>query len=128
MTSTLALTLDPVDPAVRTAARDLAEQFNDDSEVAQAIRLILTDVAEGSRVVVLRSDDEVTPAQAADMIGVSRQFVDRLCADGVLAYRRLPGSKHRRIRVQDVTEVSAERDSRRAGAEALRTAIAGLHD
>ena len=87
------------------------------------VRSLLNDVAHGERVVVLRIDDEVSPAEAAEMLGVTRQFVDRLLADEVLACRRLPGSRHRRIRVQDVVAVGVEPDARRAGREALRTAI-----
>jgi hypothetical protein len=53
-----------------------------------------------------------------------------LCEDGVLAFRRLPGSRHRRIRVHDVVEVGAERENRREGRRALRAALddAGLLD
>lgn len=70
------------------------------------------------------------PAQAATMLGVTRQYVDRLCEDGVLPFRRLPGSRHRRIRVHDVLEVADERERRRAGGDALRKALddAGLLD
>jgi excisionase family DNA binding protein len=126
----IATTLDPDDPKVRTAAKRLASRLDDDSEVGRAVRSMLTDVAAGERVVMLRSEDEVTPAQAAEMLGVTRQFVDRLCEDEVLAFRRLPGSRHRRIRVQDVIELVAEREQRRAGHEALRAAVedAGLLD
>jgi excisionase family DNA binding protein len=77
-------------------------------------------------VVVLRAEDaedEVTPAEAADTLGVTRQFVDRLCEDGVLAFRRL---RHRRIRVQDVVDLARERKQRRVGGEALRTAVEKL--
>ena len=116
-------TLDPVDPSVRSAAKNLAERLGGDTSVEVAVRAMLDDVAHGARVVVLRSEDEVTPAQAAEILGVTRRFVDRLCADGVLVFRRLPGSRHRRIRVQDVVEVAAEREQRRAGSEALRAAI-----
>jgi excisionase family DNA binding protein len=125
-----ATTLDPVDPKVRTAAKRLAARFDDDSEVGQVVRSLLNDVADGERVVVLRAEEEVTPAQAAEMLGVTRQFVDRLCEDDVLPFRRLPGSRHRRIRVQDVVDVATEREQRRAGHEALRAAVedAGLLD
>ncbi len=131
MTSrSFATTLDPVDPKVRTAAKRLAAHLDDDSEVGRVVRSLLTDVAGGERVVVLRAEEEVTPAQAAEMLGVTRQFVDRLCEDEVLPFRRLPGSRHRRIRVQDVIDVATERDGRRAGHEAVRAAIedAGLLD
>ena len=121
-------TLDPVDPNVRAAAKRLAADLDDDSEVGRVVRSMLADVADGAKVVVLRTEEEVTPAQAAEMLGVTRQFVDRLCEDEILSFRRLPGSRHRRIRVQDVIEVAAQREQRRVGHEALRTAVedAGL--
>ncbi len=130
VTQNLTATLDPVDPGVRAAASRLATTIDDSSEVGRVVRSLLNDVAHGERVVVFRTDDEVSPAEAAGMLGVTRQFVDRLLADEVLACRRLPGSRHRRIRVQDVVVVGVERDARRAGHEALRTAIedAGLLD
>lgn len=89
---------------------------------------MLTDVAEGERIVVLRTEEEVTPSQAAQMLGVTRQYIDRLCEDGILPYRRLPGSRHRRLRVQDVLDAATERERRHAGHEALRDALddAGL--
>ena len=122
----IAATLDPSDPAVRTAAHDLAERLANGSEVERVVRSMLVDVAQGSRVVVMRTEDEVTPAQAADMIGVTRQFVDRLCADGVLPYHHLPDSRHRRIRVQDVIDLASEREARRKGGHALRAAMGGV--
>ncbi|MFT4258598.1 helix-turn-helix domain-containing protein [Microbacterium sp.] len=119
----LVTTLDPVDPAVRSDAKSLAERLHGDTPVESAVRSMLDDVAHGARIVVLRTDDELTPSQAAELMGVTRQFVDRLCADGVLAYRRLPGSRHRRIRVQDVINEIAERDQIRRGAAAIREAL-----
>ena len=126
----LARVLDPLDPKVRSAAKRLAARFDDDSEVGEVVRSMLSDVAGGERVVVMRADEEVTPAQAAAMLGVTRQYVDRLCEDEILAFRRLPGSRHRRIRVSDVIEVGSERDNRREGRQALRAALgdAGLLD
>ncbi len=121
----LTTTLDPADPVVRSDAKSLADRLSGDTPVEAAVRAMLDDVAHGARVVVLRADDEVTPAQAAEILGVTRQFVDRLCEDGVLAFRRLPGSRHRRIRVQEVVDVAAEREQRRAGGDAIRAAIGG---
>lgn len=119
----LATTLDPVDPAVRSDAKNLAERLHGDTAVETAVRSMLDAVAHGARVVVLRAEDEVTPTEAAKLMGVTRQFVDRLCEDGVLAFRRLPSSRHRRIRVEDVLEVAAERERRRAGSDAIRAAL-----
>lgn len=83
------------------------------------------DVANGEQVIVLRPDREVTPAGAADLLGVTRQFVDRLLAEGTLEFRRLPGSRHRRIKVGDVLALAAERDRRRQGADLICAALAG---
>ena len=107
----------------RAAARQLAARVDDGSDLGHALRLVLEDVADGRSVVILRPTLEVTPAEAARVLGVTRQFVDRLCAEGVLAFRRLPGSRHRRILVADVLAVAAERDRRRAGAAAIRSAL-----
>ena len=116
-------TFDPADPVVRSDAKTLAGRLGGSTPVEAAVRGMLNDVAHGARVVVLRADDEVTPAQAADVLGVTRQFVDRLCEDGVLPFRRLPNSRHRRIRLQDVVDIAAEREQRRTGAEAIRAAL-----
>lgn len=122
MTTHALTTLDPVDPGVRSDAKNLAKRLSGDTPVEVAVRSMLDDVAHGARVLVLRAEDEVTPAQAADILGVTRQFVDRLCEEGVLAFRRLPSSRHRRIRVQDVIDVAAEREQRRTGGDAIRAA------
>lgn len=119
----LTTSLDPSDPAIRSDAKHLAERLDGDSPLETAIRAVLDEVAHGARVVVLRTEDEITPAQAAEILGVTRQFVDRLCEGGVLAFRRLPHSRHRRIRIQDVLEVAEERERRRTGSEAIRAAL-----
>ena len=120
-------TLDPARTGVRAEARRLADRLSadvaGDSEVAVALRSMLDNVAQGERVVVLREADEVTPGQAAQLLGVTRQFVDRLLADGVLEFHRLPDSPHRRIRLSDVLEVAAERERRRAGHAAITAAF-----
>ncbi|MDR3068761.1 MAG: helix-turn-helix domain-containing protein [Cellulomonas sp.] len=119
----LATTLDPGDPTMLSSAKSLAERIVGDSPAETAVRRMLDDVAHGARVVVLRAEDEVTPAQAAEILGVTRQFVDRLCEDGVLPFHRLPASRYRRIRVQDVLDVAAEREQLRAGGAAIRAAL-----
>lgn len=119
----LAASLDQIDPAVRSDAKSLAERLHGDTPVESAVRSMLNAVADGARVVVLRADDEVTPTEAAKLMGVTRQFVDRLCKDGVLAFRRLPGSRHRRIRVEHVLEVASEREQRREEGDAICAAL-----
>ncbi|CCI52329.1 MAG: helix-turn-helix domain-containing protein [Tetrasphaera jenkinsii] len=121
---TLSASLDPGEPGVRSDAKHLADQIVGDSPLESMLRTMLNEVAGGSHFVVLRADEEITPAQAAEVLGVTRQFVDRLCESGGLPFRRLPGSRHRRIRALDVARLGAERESRRSGAEAIRRALA----
>jgi excisionase family DNA binding protein len=59
-------------------------------------------LAGGGPVAVVGTDAEVSPAGAAALLGVTRQYVDRLIATGVLPARRLPGSRYRRIPVHAV--------------------------
>lgn len=76
-------------------------------------------------VVLARVHDVVTPREAGELLGVSRQYVDKLIADGRLAAQRKPGSKHRVVRVADVLELEA---SRRAGADRIGATIDTLVD
>ena len=93
------------------------------TDLGHPLQAVLEDVADGNYVVILRPTQEITPAEAARVLGVTRQFVDRLCADGVLPFRRLPASRHRRIRAADVLAVAAERDRRREGAAIIRSVL-----
>jgi len=111
------------DEDARASAARLAATADPASEFGATVRELFEGVARGEQLIVLRPDQEVTPAGAADLLGVTRQFVDRLLADGVLAFRHLPGSKHRRIRVGDVLALSEERQRRRQGSDAIRAAL-----
>ena len=111
------------DSDARASAARLAAEADPTSEFGAAVREVFEQVAKGEQVVILRPDHEVTPAGAADLLGVSRQFVDRLLADDLLPFRHLPGSKHRRINVGDVLTLAEERDQRRQGGDAIRSAL-----
>jgi len=111
------------DDEERASAARLAAEVDATSEFGAAVRELLVGVAGGEHLVVLRPDREVTPAGAADLLGVTRQFVDRLLTDGVLQFRRLPDSRHRRIRVGDVLALAEERERRRQGADAIRSVL-----
>jgi excisionase family DNA binding protein len=83
-------------------------------ELSRLLQVALAELAAGGEVVVLRGEAEVTPAEAGELLGLSRQFIDRLIDQGDLPARRLPGSRHRRIRVADVAAFGLRRDERRA--------------
>ena len=116
------------DADARASAARLAAEVDPTSEFGATVREVFEEVAKGEQVVILRPDREVTPAGAAELLGVTRQFVDRLLADGVLAFRRLPSSKHRRIKLGDVLALAAERGRRRQGTDAIRATLRQLAD
>ncbi|MCP4306361.1 MAG: helix-turn-helix domain-containing protein [bacterium] len=82
-------------------------------ELAAVIRTAVLEAAEGHDLSLMSREDEVSPGRAGELLGLSRQYVDRLIAQGVLPARRLPDSTHRKIRRSDVLALAAQRDSRR---------------
>ena len=70
---------------------------------AQALRLfseVLSLLADGSGVVVLQNDAELTTQQAAEMLGVSRPFLVKLIEEGELPARVV--GTHRRVLTADL--------------------------
>jgi excisionase family DNA binding protein len=89
---------------------------------ASLVRVLLAaaDVLEdGDTVVLVNEEAEVSPAEAAKLLGVSRQFVDRLISTGVLPSRRLPKSSYRKVPVRAVLAHRADRERKRTGIRAV---------
>ena len=94
--------------------------------VVQLATRAIADLAAGRTIAYTSSPEAgVSPADAATLLGVSRQFVDRLIADGKLTFRYKPGSKHRIISITEINKVKAEREHGRNG---VRRAIDALVD
>lgn len=68
-------------------------------------------LAEGGGVVVVGVGTELTPRQAAELLGVSRPFLVRLLKDGRIPSRTV--GTHRRIAIEDVLEYKRKRDEER---------------
>lgn len=79
---------------------------DEDVELPRSLASALLAAAEsllaGEAVAIVSAEGELSPAQAARLLGVSRQYVDRLLAANVLPSRRLPGSAYRKIPVRAV--------------------------
>ena len=67
---------------------------------------------QGKCVQILQGQTRLTTAQAANMIGVSRQFLVNLLEAGEIAYHKV--GTHRRIYVHDLMKYKAKRDSQRS--------------
>jgi len=83
-------------------------------ELSRLLTAAVAELASGDEVVLLRGESELSPAEAGEVLGLSRQFVDRLIDVGKLPARRLPGSRHRRLRAADVVAFAERREERQA--------------
>ena len=70
---------------------------------------------EGDSVVIVAEEADISPAQAAKLLGVSRQYVDRLVGAEILPAHRLLNSTYRKIPVRAVLAYKKTRDRKREG-------------
>lgn len=70
---------------------------------------------EGLAITVAPMEQRLTTQQAADFLGISRPTLVRHLENGDLSHEKLPGSRHRKIRLRDLLEFEKElRQKRRA--------------
>ena len=69
--------------------------------------------------VVTSPDELVSPRVAGQMLGVSRQLVDRMIRDNQLPATTKPGSRHKLVRVADVAALDEERRRRNKAVDEL---------
>jgi excisionase family DNA binding protein len=81
-----------------------------DSIYAFLIELIGA-LQQGKCVYILQNQARMTTAEAAGMLGVSRQFLVNLLESGEIPHHKV--GTHRRIYVQDMMQYKTKRDARR---------------
>ena len=80
--------------------------------------VLIGKLADQDAVGIVGVSDDLTTQQAADLLGVSRQYVVRLIDEGRLAHHMV--GTHRRVRVGDVLAFKRDRDAgRRRGMQNL---------
>lgn len=79
-----------------------------DSTTRNAVLLFIEGL-EGDGVVVTKLGDLLTPQEAAEMMGVSRQYVDKLIQSGRIRAEFKPASTHRVIRASEVVAFTRKR-------------------
>lgn len=116
--------------AVRTPKRQsITLQLPDGSSVplpralVDVLRASADELADGHAVTVLPSEVALTPAEAAELLGLSRPFVVRLLDEGEIPSERLPRSRHRRVLLSDVLHFQAQREKRRTGRQRVAQAV-----
>jgi DNA-directed RNA polymerase specialized sigma24 family protein len=81
------------------------------------IKALLGHLYQGERVAVLTQDQELSPNDAASILGISRPLVVHRMAIGDLPFRHI--GKHRRAALKDVLALKARLDAQRAAMTAL---------
>jgi excisionase family DNA binding protein len=81
------------------------------------IRDVLAKLVDSERVAVLREDEELSPEQAATILGMSRPLVVRRMDSGRLPFRYV--GAHRRCRLSDVLKLRREEQGQREALERL---------
>ncbi len=79
---------------------------------------LLSEMASGNALLLRSIPAELTPLQAAELLGVSRPFIDKELAEGRLAFQ--PVGNHRKILTSDLLAYKRVNDAaRRAAIDAL---------
>lgn len=115
-------------------ALELVLRLPDGSEIVLPASLVkvlaatASEFSEGHAVTVLASDVLLTPAEAGDLLGLSRPFVARLLDAGEIPSEHLPNSRHRVVRLAHVLDFQTRRERRRTGRRRIAAAVesAGL--
>jgi len=94
----------------------------------ELVRILLAsagELARGHAVTVLASEAQLSPTEAAELLGLSRPFVARLLDAGDIPSTNLPGSSHRVVRLSDVLAFQQRRERRREGRRQIAEALEG---
>ena len=95
------------------------------------LRLVISvanNLAAGRAMMSIPAEVTLSPAEAAELLGLSRPFVARLLERGDIPSTFLPDSRHRRVRLEDVLTFQARRERRAEGRRRIAdiAATAGL--
>lgn len=86
-------------------------------EAASLIEAVLVNLSQGERVAVLTEDQELSPNEAASILGISRPLVVHRMDLGDLPFRYV--GTHRRTTLRDVLALKTMLDAQRSAMQAL---------
>ena len=93
------------------------EAFTLPASALPALADLLERLSSSDAVTMLAEDTEITPEDAAGILGISRPLVRRRMDVGALPFRRV--GAHRRLRLADVLALRAREEPVREALEAL---------
>ncbi|HEX2890091.1 DNA-binding protein [Vineibacter terrae] len=85
--------------------------------VVSVVETLITRLLRGERVAVLTEDQELSPAEASVILGISRPLVVLRMDRGDLPFRYV--GKHRRASLREVLALKAKLNAQRSAMEAL---------
>ena len=86
-------------------------------QAASLLESALGHLLQGERVAILAEDQELSPNDAADLLGISRPLVVHRMDIGDLPFRYV--GKHRRTKLKDVLALKIKLDAQQAAVAAL---------
>ncbi|HEX5415361.1 MAG TPA: helix-turn-helix domain-containing protein [Chloroflexota bacterium] len=81
------------------------------SSLERLIAEIAETLSQGDGVALIPLSDSLTTSQAADLLGVSRQYLQRLLDKGVIPFHMV--GAHHRLKIQDVLAYQQQREKTR---------------
>ncbi len=84
---------------------------------SEAIHTLLIHLVKGQRVAILAEDQEISPNDASEILGISRPLVVHRMEVGDLPFRYV--GKHRRTKLNDVLALKAKLETQQAALDAL---------
>ncbi len=84
---------------------------------SEAIQTLLVHLIKGQRVAILAEDQEISPNDAAEILGISRPLVVHRMEVGDLPFRYV--GKHRRTKLKDVLALKIKLEEQKAALDAL---------
>jgi excisionase family DNA binding protein len=87
--------------------------------LVRLVKVAADRLAAGQAVMAIPAEVTLTPAEVAELLGLSRPFVGKLLDRGTIPSELLPESSHRRVRLADVLAFQARRERRAEGTRRL---------
>jgi hypothetical protein len=87
------------------------------ASASEAIQTLLVHLMKGERVAILAEDQEISPNDAAEILGISRPLVVHRMEVGDLPFRYI--GKHRRTKLKDVLALKTKLETNQAALDAL---------
>jgi hypothetical protein len=91
---------------------------------AAVIEILLTRLSKGERVAILSEEQELSPADASAILGISRPLVVLRMDRGELPFRFV--GKHRRAKLKDILALKRKLETGREALDALAEDTEGL--